>query len=209
MNYKMISINVGKPKTLGYRERKELSGIYKEPIKAPAFLSFLNLEGDKQADLKHHGGVDKAVCGYCYDHYSFWKQKLNIAMPPGFFGENLTIKGLTEDIVAIGDIFKLGDALLQVSQPRIPCYKTSAKSGIDDLQQQMIETGFTGFYFRVLKEGRVSPHDDFILIEKASNSLSIQYLNSIFYNGRDHQEAVAKIKSLKALAPRWLDSLLK
>jgi MOSC domain-containing protein YiiM len=119
---KVISINVGQVQNFSYGNKKVKSGIYKHPVNNPVFVNTLNIEGDQQADLIHHGGKDKAVCVYCFEHYPFWEKLWNRTLTPGTFGENLTMAGTTEETVCIGDIFQIGEALLQVSVPRQPCY---------------------------------------------------------------------------------------
>ena len=132
------------------------TGIFKLPVSGPLWLGRTNLQGDGQADLVHHGGIDKAVCVYSADHWPYWQAIL----PPnqlrgGAFGENFTVEQLTEADVCIGDVFEIGTALVQVSQPRQPCWKLARRWHIKDLAVQAERTGFTGWYFRVLQEGRV------------------------------------------------------
>ncbi len=129
----IVSLNVGKPKVMNNNGKEVLSGIYKTPVDKLLYLSKLNFEGDQQADLVHHGGVDKAICVYPFEHYSYWEKDLNLTLNYGAFGENLTVKGMTEDRVHIGDIFQLGSAIVQVSQPRQPCFKLAKRYNIKDL----------------------------------------------------------------------------
>lgn len=164
--YKIVSINVAKPKTVLYKGKEVSTGIFKKPVEHPVYLSFLNFEGDGQANLVHHGGKDKAVCAYSYEHYSYWEKKLGRSLEYGSFGENLTMIGMVEEEVCIGDIFQLGEALVQVSQPRQPCYKLSIKLSVQDLPNQIQNTGFTGFYCRVLQEGWVEKNSPVRLISR-------------------------------------------
>ncbi|WP_154319017.1 MOSC domain-containing protein [Metabacillus idriensis] len=192
-----------------YNGREIETGIYKEPVEHPLFLSKTNLEGDGQADLVHHGGEDKAVCVYSFDHYSYWEDALGVQLEPGAFGENLTIRGLTEENVFLGDVFQFGEAIVEVSQPRQPCFKLAMKHQVKDLPVQIQNTKFTGFYFRVLKEGRVSKKDGLELIESQANGVSITAANQIKYHDQQNTEAIKRILEVKALSDSWRSSFEK
>ncbi|WP_396653290.1 MOSC domain-containing protein [Metabacillus idriensis] len=192
-----------------YNGREIETGIYKEPVEHPLFLSKTNLEGDGQADLVHHGGEDKAVCVYSFDHYSYWEDALGVQLEPGAFGENLTIRGLTEENVFLGDVFQFGEAIVEVSQPRQPCFKLAMKHQVKDLPVQIQNTKFTGFYFRVLKEGRVSKKDGLELIESQANGVSITAVNQIKYHDQQNTEAIKRILEVKALSDSWRSSFEK
>lgn len=166
---KILSLNVGMPKQIQFNQKDVSTGIFKSATDEYLYLSYLNFEGDGQGDLVHHGGKEKAVCVYPYEHYPFWENELRRPLDYGAFGENLTIKGLLESDVCIGDVFKLGKAIVQVSQPRQPCYKLSIKYGVPDMPLKVQQTGYTGFYFRVLEEElSLKPRDypSFIAIRK-------------------------------------------
>lgn len=207
--YLLESLNVGQPKKVLYNGREIQTGIYKEPVEHPLFLSKTNLEGDGQADLVHHGGEDKAVCVYSFDHYSYWEDALGVQLEPGAFGENLTIRGLTEENVFLGDVFQFGEAIVEVSQPRQPCFKLAMKHQVKDLPVQIQNTKFTGFYFRVLKEGRVSKEDGLELIESQANGVSITAANQIKYHDTQNTEAIKRILEVKALSDSWRSSFEK
>ncbi|OHR71561.1 hypothetical protein HMPREF3291_24285 [Bacillus sp. HMSC76G11] len=192
-----------------YNGREIETGIYKEPVEHPLFLSKTYLEGDGQADLVHHGGEDKAVCVYSFDHYSYWEDALGVQLEPGAFGENLTIRGLTEENVFLGDVFQFGEAIVEVSQPRQPCFKLAMKHQVKDLPVQIQNTKFTGFYFRVLKEGRVSKKDGLELIESQANGVSITAVNQIKYHDQQNTEAIKRILEVKALSDSWRSSFEK
>jgi MOSC domain-containing protein YiiM len=150
------SVYVGEPSVLGYRrERPVLSAITKTLVTAPELtLTELNLDGDRQADLTVHGGVDKAVYVYPAEHYPAWAAD-GLEAEPGGFGENISLTGVTEDDVRIGDVWAWGDALVQVSQPRQPCFKLAMKTGRKDVTPLMIDSGRSGWYLRVLRPGTV------------------------------------------------------
>ncbi len=149
------SLNIGLPKKEIFHGREIITGICKQPVTGRLHLERSGFEGDGVGDLKHHGGNDKAVCVYSLEHYPYWEDVLGIKLPAAAFGENLTVSDLKEEDICIGDIFELGTALLQVSQPRQPCRTLAARYGRDDLVKLVADSGYTGFYFRVLKEGIV------------------------------------------------------
>jgi MOSC domain-containing protein YiiM len=155
----LISVNVAEPAVIGARRgRPVLSAIGKRPVAGPTIrLTDLNLDGDRQADLRVHGGPDKAVYAYPSEHLPHWNAELGVDPPFGIgtFGENLTTSGWLEDDVRIGDVWAWGDALLQVSQPRQPCFKLAMITGRPDLLRRLVETGRSGWYFRVLRPGTV------------------------------------------------------
>jgi MOSC domain-containing protein YiiM len=154
----LVSVNVGQPTVIGANRwgNPIRSGIVKRPVAAETLvLDALNLEGDRQADLTVHGGPDKAVYAYPSEHLPRWNDELGVDFGIGTFGENLTTAGWLEDAVRIGDIWAWGEALLQVSQPRSPCYKLAAVTGRPDLLKRFVRSGRTGWYLRVLQPGIV------------------------------------------------------
>ena len=157
--YRIVSVNVGRPRETKYRGRVIRTGIFKEPVSGPVRVGHLNLEGDGQADLRVHGGADKAVYIYPAGHYSLWRDELRRELAYGHFGENLTVDGVLERDAHIGDIFLAGTALLQVTQPRFPCYKLGIRMGDQRFIRRFLFSGRTGFYARVLREGEVAPGD--------------------------------------------------
>jgi MOSC domain-containing protein YiiM len=161
-----VSVNVGRPRVIGsVRGRAVHSGIYKEPIIGPVKVGRLNLEGDEQADLTVHGGVTKSVYVYPSEHYSYWKGKFStMKMPWGTFGENFTTEGLLEDSVRVADRLKVGSAEFEVTQPRLPCYKLGLRFGTNRIVRSFLESGLTGFYMRVIREGECESGDDISII---------------------------------------------
>jgi len=145
------ALNVSKPKTIVYKGEELFTGIYKVPTAEPRMVRILNIDGDEQADLTVHGGVDKAVYGFPFEHYSYYQEKLKQdSYEPGQFGENLTTEGLFESDVHIGDRYRVGEVVLEVSQPRSPCYKFAIKMETAKALSLCINSAKTGFYFRVL-----------------------------------------------------------
>lgn len=209
MSIDILSINVGQPRTVAHQTKELLTGIYKNPAPGPVFLSELNFEGDGQADLVHHGGRDKAVCVYPHEHYSYWESVLGLTLPKAAFGENLTIRGLTEEQVCIGDTFRMGEAIVQISQPRQPCFKISVKLGIPDLPLQVQTTGYTGYYFRVLKEGLVSPDHKLVPLERHPQQITVAYANRIMHQEKTNQSAMQKLLQVEELSSSWKATFLK
>ncbi|WP_256241137.1 MOSC domain-containing protein [Bacillus sp. V3B] len=199
----IVSINIGKPKTIKDQGKELQSGIYKTQTNEPIFLGKLNFDGDGQADLVHHGGEDKAVCVYPYEHYPHWEKDMNRELVFGAFGENLTLKGMLESDVHVGDIYRLGAAMVQISQPRQPCFKLAKRYDISDLPLRFQNTGYTGFYFRVLKEGWVQPDSRVEIIEKHPKQISIQWANHIMHHNRKNMEEIKKILAVDALSDSW------
>lgn len=206
MSIDIVSINVGQPKTVSYQKKDLLTGIYKSPADGPVILTQLHLEGDGQADLVHHGGMDKAVCAYPHEHYSYWESVMGHPLPPAAFGENLTIRGLTEEQVCIGDTFRLGEAVVQVSQPRQPCFKISVKLGRPDLPLQIQNTGFTGYYFRVLEVGQVNKETGLIPINRLPKPISIAYANRIMHQEKTNWKAMEELLQVEELSASWKET---
>jgi MOSC domain-containing protein YiiM len=151
----LLSIQVAKPLAIRYMDREVRTGIFKLPVLRPVMVRRLNIDGDEQGDLSVHGGVDKAVYCYASEHYPSWQDELGRELPHGTFGENLTVAGLLEPDLHLGDVLEIGDAVLQVSQPRFPCYKLGIKIGDPRFVRRFQESGRSGFYCRVLQEGMI------------------------------------------------------
>src|SRR5664279_316380 len=157
---KILSVNVGVSRNVIWQGKLVTTGIFKEPVKSPVMLRMLNLDGDQQADLTVHGGVSKAVYAYPTEHYGYWRTELpGIDLPWGMFGENFTSEGLLEETVYIGDKFRIGEAEVIVTEPRMPCYKLGLKFGRTDVIKRFLASRRTGFYFAVLHEGMVTAGD--------------------------------------------------
>jgi MOSC domain-containing protein YiiM len=157
---KLVSVNVGLPREIIWKDRIITTGIFKEPRDGRVAVRKHNLDGDRQADLSVHGGPEKAVYAYPSEHYDFWQSELpEMKMPWGMFGENLTTEGLHEKDVNIGDRFKIGSSILMVTQPRMPCFKLAAKFKRDDMIKRFLESRRSGFYFSIIEEGHVGAGD--------------------------------------------------
>jgi len=205
----IVSLNVGQPQTVAMDGTEITTGIYKQPVTTPLWLTKTNFVGDGQADLIHHGGPDKAVCAYPSEHFSAWERLYGRSFSAGAFGENMTLAGLVEKDVCIGDIFEAGTAILQVSQPRQPCVKLAKRHGLSDLPLHVQTTGYTGFYFRVLQEGTVQAGHPLQLMERSARPLSIEYVNHIYYVEKNNTEAMHAIVAEPALSEDWRRMFLK
>ncbi|USG66459.1 MOSC domain-containing protein [Brevibacillus ruminantium] len=202
-SYKLVSLNIGKPVNFTYQGKDVHTGIFKTPTAETLFLSRENLEGDGQADLVYHGGPDKAVCVYPHEHYAYWEERLNRKLMPAAFGENVTTAGLLEDEVCIGDVYQLGEAIVQVTQPRQPCHKLAKKHDVPQLALWVQETGYTGYYFRVLQEGHVSPDSTLSLIERHPAGITVKEANRVMHHDKQDREATKRILAVAELSGSW------
>jgi MOSC domain-containing protein YiiM len=205
---KVISLNVGLPRTVNFRGQAVTTGIFKEPVKGRIILRRLNLDGDRQADLTVHGGPDKALYAYPAEHYGFWKKRLpNMKLPWGMFGENLTTEGMLEEQVNIGDVFRIGSSQVVATQPRMPCYKLGVKFGHMDIVRQFMESKLTGIYFRVLKEGDVGVDDEIELIRRDENNVTVKDIVRLVSSGAD-EATIRRAVRIKALPEAWRQEFL-
>lgn len=187
---KVVSLNVALPATQRYDGQEVFTGGAKRPVPR-AMLRFGGFDGDGQGDRKHHGGPDKAVCVYPFDHYAYWEKLLGRNLRPGSFSENLTVSGVLETEICIGDVFRVGEAVVQVSQPRTPCGKLAAKNGEKMLARWIAQAGFTGFYMRVLSEGVVGAGDRLEHVESPPDPVPVARVNDLFY-GRSQDPALVE-----------------
>ncbi len=206
----LLSINVSLPKTIPYRDAEMTTGIYKEPVQGPVMLHELNLDGDGQADLKAHGGIYKAVYVYSHDHYAYWANELGRSdFQYGQFGENFTVSGMLETEVYIGDVFAVGDARVQVTQPRVPCFKLAHKMGDNRFQKQFLQSHRVGFYLRVLQEGMVEAGQTLTLVEQADVKISVHAINHLLYTDGKNADLARQALQVEALSPGWVGSMIK
>jgi MOSC domain-containing protein YiiM len=190
---KIVSTNIAEPTTIEWRGQELQTGIYKYPVEAPIFLGAEDVENDHVLDRRYHGGVDKACYLYSADHYSFWKNKYPAQLWQwGMFGENLTVAGLNESEIRIGDRFKIGDAVVQVSQPRQPCFKLGVRFGDQKVVDDFWMLPYPGIYVRVLQAGNVRVGDELVLIDRNTDSLPVSEVFSIFRLQRDNADLMRK-----------------
>jgi len=197
---RVISVNVGRPREVAWEGKTVTTGIFKEPVAGRIAVRKHNLDGDGQADLRFHGGRDKAIYAYPAEHYRFWHSEFpEMELPWSMFGENLTTEGLVENEVMIGDQFRIGTARVMVTQPRMPCYKLGIRFGREDIVKRFLESGNTGFYFAVLEEGEVAAGDPITLLDHAENSMKVSEIGRLFRRKRDVQ-ALQRAAELPHLA---------
>jgi len=201
---KIVSVNVSLPREVLFNGQIVTTGIFKEPVQGRINLHKLNLDGDKQADLTVHGGIDKAVYSYPAEHYEYWRQVLtNTRMSWGMFGENFTTEGLMEDAVNIGDKFQIGSAKLVATQPRMPCYKLGVKFGRLDIIRQFLASGRPGVYFRVLQEGKVAAGDAIQLINRNTNNITVKDIVRLYTRENKNIEMMQRAAKIKDLPAGW------
>lgn len=203
---RLLSVNVGFPREVISQHRTVVTGIFKSPVQGPVELRLLNLDGDRQADLTVHGGPDRAVYAYPFEHYSFWQRELpGVDLPAGSFGENFTTEGLLEDSLHIGDRFRIGSAQVIVTQPRLPCYKLGIKFGRTDIVKRFADSGRTGFYFSVAEEGAVSAGDPIELINRHESDLTVADITRLYLFGEEDPDAMRRASQLDTLPAKWRD----
>lgn len=212
----LCSIQVGMPRAFGSADATDrmdspwTTGFFKEPVRGPVRVGLCNLEGDGQADLVNHGGSEKAINVYPLEHYSYWERALGLAdLPYGAFGENFTTTGCLESDVCIGDIFTVGEAVVQISQPRQPCWKLSRRWRMRDFALKVQETGRTGWYFRVLKEGTVEAGAQMVLTQRPYPQWTVHAANQVMHQCPQDGDAARRLLECHLLSERWRETLRK
>jgi len=171
---KIVSLNIGKRTEIQWKGKTYTTGIFKSKVEGPLFLDLEDVENDVVIDRKHHGGIEQAVYAYGYNHYAYWRSLYpSHQIDYGYMGENLTVSELEETEIHVGDIYKLGNAVVQVTKPRQPCFKLGIRFNDQSIVKQFWNTTKSGVYFRILKTGKIATGDEFVLIEKSTNSSSI------------------------------------
>ncbi|WP_088103336.1 MOSC domain-containing protein [Halalkalibacter urbisdiaboli] len=209
MEKKVDSIHRGKPRTLEVAGKQIQTSIFKEKVLSTIRVGKSGLIGDTQSDQVNHGGLDKAICVYPYEHYPFWEKKLGKGLGVSGFGENFTLVGLQEDKVRIGDVYQIGDVIVQVSQPRQPCFKLGLKHNQPKLVVWVQETGFSGYYFRVLKEGVVTPGDTVLCIEQKLENPTVMEANQVKYAKNPSRDKLLWMTNVGELSEGWRKDFLK
>lgn len=209
----ILSLHVGLPRDLGSAgaadpmDRPWRTGFFKAPVEGAVWLGPTGHDGDGQADQKHHGGLDKAVCVYPASRYPFWRERLDRDLPWAAFGENWTVVGQDEASVCIGDVCAVGETLVEVSQPRSPCWKLARRWGIRKLALWVQETGYTGWYLRVLRPGRVAAGDAVGLVERPYPEWTVLRANAVRYDRGASPADMAGLAVCPALGASWRDRL--
>ena len=206
----IISTNIAQPKTITFNGRQVTTGIYKIPTNTPIYLEKEQVRGDEISNRRVHGGEFKACYLFSSDHYPYWENLYpNLNWHYGMLGENLTVKGLDETKLFVGDIYKIGTALIQITQPREPCNTFAAKMGSQDILKQFIQHGRPGTYARVLEEGFVAVDDTFELVERAIHSLSTAQFFNLLYSKNKDQNLLALVVNNDVLPERKRAKLMR
>jgi MOSC domain-containing protein YiiM len=201
---KLISINVGRPREVEWRGKVVRTSIFKDPVAGRVRVDKLNLAGDEQSDLSVHGGADKAVYAYPSEHYAYWREQLPATeFPWGAFGENLTTEGLSEKAVRIGDRLSIGSAEFVVTQPRLPCFKLGVRFGRPDMVKRFQQSGLTGFYLAVLREGMISVGDPIQIVSEGEASVSVADIVRLYTTDETEQELLRRASEVAALPESW------
>jgi MOSC domain-containing protein YiiM len=203
-------VNVGLPREVEWKNTTVRTGIFKEPVEGRVAVRRLNLDGDRQADLTVHGGAEKAVYGYPSEHYSFWREQLTgTPISTAQFGENLTTAGLSEDNLYIGDVLRVGSALLRVTQPRMPCYKLALRFGRDDIIKRFLDARRPGFYFSVLEEGELEAGSPIELVSRDAHQVRVPDIVNLYFDPAGDGDLLQRALSTEALPLSWRDYLRK
>ncbi len=201
---KLLSVNVGLPREVLANSRTVTTGIFKQSVAGRVGARTLNLDGDGQADLTVHGGIDKAVYAYSHEHYAHWESELaRRDFTPGQFGENLTTSGLLEDDVRIGDLFAIGSARFEVSQPRVPCFKLALRMELPQFPKLFLKSQRTGFYLRVVQEGEIVPGDVITRVATDPQQMTVREVFDVAYGKGAERAAIQRAMEMPALAVSW------
>ena len=201
---KLLSVNVSLPKEVLYKGKTVTTGIFKEPVNGRVMLRALNLDGDGQADLIGHGGIHKAAYAYSIENYDYWKRALGRTdFTFGQFGENFTVEGMLEDEIHVGDVFRVGSALVEVTQPRVPCYKLGIKMGLSGFEKKFLASCQVGFYLRVLEEGEVGAGDVFERVGIDPERMTVRETCHLLYFDTKNLDGARKALRIRALSPGW------
>jgi MOSC domain-containing protein YiiM len=207
---KLLSVNVGLPREIEWNGRIVRTSIFKETVTGQVRVSSLNVQGDQQADLTVHGGIDKAVYAYPSEHYPFWREKFpDMTLPWGVFGENFTTQGLLEETLHIGDRLRVGSAEFVVTQPRMPCFKLGIRFNQPDMVKRFLESGRTGFYFAVLKEGEVAAGDSIELLERDEHKIPVADVVNLYRGDAANQKLLRRVSELPSLPNSWREYFRK
>ena len=209
MSMRLISLNVGMPRQVAVPHGAVLTSIFKEPVEDRRAVRRHNIEGDRQSDLTVHGGPNKAI--YCYpsEHYAYWRDQLpGMDLPNGAFGENLTTEGLLETAVRIGDRFRAGTALLQVTQPRMPCFKLGIRFGRADMVKRFWKSGRSGIYFSIIEEGEIGVGDSIEQVADGPENVSVNDVVRL-HSGDEESDELFERAMRAPLSGSWKQDILE
>ncbi len=200
---RVVSLQVGRPRTLDVDGRSVRTAIFKQPVEGPVLLDTLGFAGDGQADHRVHGGPDQAAYAYPREHYAHWASRLPDRIhEPGLFGENVTTEGLLEGDVHVGDVLRLGEARVQVTTPRAPCFKLGIRTGDPSIVEPFLESGLLGFYLRVLEPGRVAAGDTIERLEVEPHRVTMAALIAALFSPAPDAAELARVLAVPTLPAR-------
>jgi len=204
---RLLSVNVGLPRDINWMGRTVHTAIWKDPVQGSCRVRRLNLEGDGQGDLAGHGGEQRAVFVYQIESYRYWQEHLKrTGFVHGQFGENFTIEGLPDDVVCVGDRYQIGNALFEVTQPRVTCYRVGIRMNEPQMPALLTSSGRPGFYLRVLKEGTVCAGDEIVKVGNAEERMTIVEINALLYSPNHPRDLLERALRIEALSPGWQSS---
>jgi MOSC domain-containing protein YiiM len=207
-NREIIYLSKGMPKTKIYKDEAYESGIWKERCNELS-VGFNQINGDQVANPEYHGGSERVVCVYPFEHYAHWESFFGQPLTPSAFGENLTPTGMKEDQVCIGDVFQVGEAILQVSQGRYPCSTINKRNNNNLLLKKIVATGYTGYFFRVLEEGKITADSQINKLVSHPEQITVSSIHHLyFHNPSPSVEVIEKIVGIEELAHQWRTYLL-
>src|SRR5882757_7499696 len=205
---RLLSVNVGLPRDIEWRGRTVHTGIWKNPVRDRCRVGRLNLDGDGQGDLAGHGGEQRAVFVYQLESYRYWQEQLKRAdFVHGQFGENFTIEGLPDEAVYIGDRYRIGEALFEVTQPRVTCYRVGIRMNEPKMPALLVSHHRPGFYFRVLEEGLVGAGDEITKVAEGPEHITVATIDALLYLPGHARELLERAVRIPALSPGWRGSL--
>jgi MOSC domain-containing protein YiiM len=205
---RVASVNVGVPRTVEWLGRPVTSGIWKQPVDGPIAVRGVNLSGDDQADHSAHGGPDKAVYAYALEDYNFWQDAAGFALEPGLFGENLTLAGVDASGARIGERWQIGTVLLEVSGPRIPCYKLGMRVGDHAFPPRFAAAGRPGAYLRIVREGVLAAGDEVSVVYRPDHDVTPRFVSRAYYEDRSLLPRLLEIPELSASWRDWAARVL-
>ena len=204
----LVSVNVGLPKNVAWNGRTVYTGVWKQPVTGPRMVRRLNVDGDGQGDLGGHGGENRAVLVYQLDSYRYWSNELRRDdLQPGHFGENFTVEGLPDDEVCIGDRYRIGQAVFEVSQPRVTCYRVGMRLGEPQMAALLVSRRRPGFYFRVITEGQIEAGQDIVKVDSGPEQVTVAEIDALLYLPGHPRDGLERALRVPALSQGWKVSL--
>lgn len=203
---RLVSVNVGRPRSFVLKGKTHTSSIWKEPVDGPIPVRGVNIAGDEQADLKVHGGIDKAIYAYASEDYAWWTGELGTDVGPGTFGDNLTTAGIDVNQAVVGERWRVGSTVLEVSQPRLPCFKLGYRMGDPRFPRRFSDAGRWGAYLRIIEEGDLAAGDPIEVLERPDHGVTIDRVARAYYRNKADAAALLAAPQLPA---GWKDWALK